>query len=150
VRLHCPHCGGPLRSLRIPRLTVDAIIGREDGRVLLVERRYEPLGWALPGGFVDHGESVEEACRREVAEETGLAVHDLRQLHAYSDPSRDPRQHTVSIVFVARTEGEPRAGDDAASVRWVALAELPGPLCFDHEQILDDYRSGRWGIAPPL
>jgi ADP-ribose pyrophosphatase YjhB (NUDIX family) len=129
-------------------VTVDAILEWRGRRVLLVERRYPPYGLALPGGFVEAGETLEEACRREVAEETGLTIHTLRQFHAYSDPRRDPRHPTVSVVFVARADGEPRAGDDAAGIRIVPLDALPEPLCFDHAEILADYRSGRWGIGP--
>jgi 8-oxo-dGTP diphosphatase len=116
--------------------------------VVLVERRYPPHGLALPGGFVEWGETLEEACRREVLEETGLSILSLRQLHAYSAPSRDPRHHTISVVFLARVEGEPRAGDDAASIHIVSLEVLPESLCFDHAEILADYRSGRWGVGP--
>ncbi len=125
--------------------SVDAIIEARPGHVLLVRRRFEPIGWALPGGMVEAGESLEDACRREVLEETALTIHDLRQMHTYSDPSRDPRQPTVSTVFAARASGQPRAGDDAAEVAFFPLEALPRDLCFDHPAILEDYGTGRWG-----
>lgn len=127
---------------RQPRLTVDAIVEGPDGSVLLVERRNPPHGWALPGGFVDYGESVEAAVAREVAEETGVRLRDARQFGVYSDPARDPRGHTVTVVFVAHGEGEPQGGDDAASARYFAWDALPH-LAFDHARILADYRAGR-------
>jgi len=138
-RLICPHCGGTVTTYRNPFPTVDIII-RLDGKIVLIERKNEPKGWALPGGFVDYGESLETAAVREAAEETGLELIGLRQFGAYSDPERDPRQHNISFVFTAEGRGEPRGGDDAARARLFSLDELPSPLCFDHEKILDDYR----------
>ena len=132
---------------RGPALTVDVIIELEQG-IVLVRRANPPLGWALPGGFVDYGESVEQAARREALEETGLDVDLVRLLGVYSDPSRDPRQHTVSVVFVARALGQPRGGDDAAEAVACQRDALPGPLVFDHARILADYfaeRDGRHG-----
>lgn len=127
-----------------PRLTVDAIIRMPGGRIVLVQRRFPPLGWALPGGFVEYGESVEDAVVRESQEETGLAIRLVRQFHTYSDPKRDPRHHTVSVCFLAEAQGVPRAGDDAGGVGVFLKDELPGLLCFDHAVILDDYFSGRY------
>ncbi len=124
-------------SYRNPAPTVDIIIEIED-QIVLIERKNPPFGWALPGGFVDYGESFEEAARREAKEETGLDVHLLRQLHTYSDPKRDPRQHTVSTVFIARASGTPTGGDDAKTARLYRLDALP-PLAFDHASILADY-----------
>ena len=124
-----------------PVPTVDLII-RAGGGIVLVRRRHPPLGWALPGGFVDAGETLEAAAEREALEETGLAVRLVRQFHTYSDPARDPRRHTISTVFLADADGTPRGGDDAAEARIVPPGDLP-PLALDHEQILADYLSGR-------
>ena len=124
---------------RQPKLAVDCII-LLDGRVLLIHRRNPPQGWALPGGFVEYGESVEDAVRREMREETGLELDGLRQFRAYSEPGRDPRGHTVSVVFVARGAGKPEAGDDADRYRLVDLSDIPeDELVFDHAQILRDF-----------
>lgn len=123
-----------------PLLTVDVII-EVPGGIVLIERKHPPHGWALPGGFVDVGEPVHRAATREAKEETSLDVTLTEQLFTYSDPSRDPRGHTVSVVFVGTAEGTPRAADDAKNVRVFALDALPA-LAFDHAQILDDYR--RW------
>jgi 8-oxo-dGTP diphosphatase len=106
---------------------------------VLVRRRNPPLGWALPGGFVDLGEALHLACAREVREETGLEVELTEQFFTYSDPRRDPRQHTLSTVYLGRAEGEPRGADDAAEARAFRLDEVPQPLCFDHSQIVADY-----------
>ena len=121
--------------------TVDLII-RLGGGIVLVRRKHPPLGWALPGGFVDAGETLEAAAAREALEETGLVVRLGRQFHTYSDPARDPRRHTISTVFIADADGDPCGGDDAAEARVFAAGELP-PLAFDHAQILADYLSGR-------
>ena len=130
-----------------PRLAVDCIIELA-GQIVLVRRRNEPLGWALPGGFVDYGETVEAAVRREVQEETGLELQDLSQFRVYSDPARDPRGHCVSVIFTARGTGSLRAGDDAAAVRLVEPTE-PGRLglVFDHARILADYNASDSGQA---
>lgn len=126
---------------RNPFPTVDVVV-ETDGGVVLVERRNPPRGWALPGGFVDYGETVEDAARREVREETGLEVELTALLGVYSDPARDPRQHNLSVVYVGRAHGTPRGGDDAARAEVFDPEALPAPLCFDHERILADYR--RW------
>ncbi|HEY5999895.1 MAG TPA: NUDIX hydrolase [bacterium] len=133
--------GDPVRRPH-PVPTVDLIVRVGPG-IVLVRRRFPPLGWALPGGFVDAGESLEEAAVREALEETGLAVRLGRQFHTYSDPSRDPRRHTLSTVFLADADGEPRGGDDAAEARVFPVGELP-PLVFDHAQIIADYLAGRY------
>jgi ADP-ribose pyrophosphatase YjhB (NUDIX family) len=122
-----------------PYPAVDIIVEREDG-VVLIKRRNPPSGWALPGGFVEYGESCEECAVREAKEETGLDVELIEQFHTYSDPDRDPRFHTISIVFVARAEGELSAGDDAGDVRVFRLDELPEDMAFDHKKILEDYK----------
>lgn len=126
---------------RTPDLAVDVIIELEDrpGRpIVLIERRFPPAGHALPGGFVDVGETVENAARREAREETGLDITLGALLGVYSDPSRDPRGHTVSLVYIATATGEPVAGDDAADVLILNPGAAP-PLVFDHGLILGDY-----------
>jgi len=128
---------------RNPVPTVDIIIEFEGG-IVLVERANPPHGWALPGGFIDYGESAESAAAREALEETGLELEGLRQFHVYSDPTRDPRCHTLTTVFVARGAGTLAAGDDAADARVFALGELPAEIAFDHSTIIEDYRAGRW------
>ncbi|AMV71833.1 NUDIX hydrolase [Desulfuromonas carbonis] len=135
----CPKCGATVQTYRNPIPTVDIIIHQKGG-IVLIERRNEPVGWALPGGFVDYGESLEAAALREAREETGLELSELRQFRAYSDPARDPRQHNISIVFTATGTGQLAAGDDAAGARIFPLDALPAPLCFDHAQILNDYQ----------
>ncbi|MDY0389654.1 NUDIX domain-containing protein [Desulfobulbus oligotrophicus] len=133
----CPTCGSQVQTFRNPAPTVDIIIEVEDG-IVLIERKNPPYGWALPGGFVDYGESFEEAARREAAEETGLSVTLTTQLHTYSAPNRDPRQHTASTVYIATASGKPEAADDAQHAAVFRRENLP-PLVFDHTRILQDY-----------
>lgn len=121
-----------------PLPTVDIIIELEDGSIVLIERKNPPHGWALPGGFVDYGESIENAAVREAKEETSLDVTLTEQFHTYSDPQRDARHHTVSTVFIATAKGMPLAADDAQAARAFREPALP-PLVFDHAQILRDY-----------
>lgn len=135
--MKCPNCDHKLEIFRNPTPTVDIIIEIGD-KIVLIERKNPPHGWALPGGFVDYGESYESAALREAREETGLSVSNLRQFRTYSDPDRDPRQHTASTVFIAQAEGEPVAGDDAGLARLFTREELPA-LAFDHDRILADY-----------
>jgi len=108
-------------------------------RIVLIRRKNYPFGWAIPGGFVDYGESLEEAALREAEEETSLKVALLFQLGAYSDPSRDPRQHTISVVFAARAEGNPVAADDAEDIGIFDSSSIPKDLAFDHGKIIRDY-----------
>ncbi len=138
----CPHCGKATTRYRNPFPTVDIII-LIGGDIVLIERQNPPHGWALPGGFVDYGESLEEAAIREALEETGLKVGNLQQFRAYSDPDRDPRQHNISMVFSAEATGCPTAGDDAINVRLFPVDDLPAPLCFDHAQIINDYLAAK-------
>ncbi len=127
---------------RNPYPTVDVVLEAEGG-IVLIERAHEPKGWALPGGFIDYGEAPADAARREVMEETGLAVELTELLFVYGAPDRDPRQHNLSVVYVGRADGEPKGGDDAARAGVYALDALPSPLCFDHAQIIADYRRFR-------
>ncbi|QLA15982.1 NUDIX domain-containing protein [Desulfolutivibrio sulfoxidireducens] len=137
----CPHCGGPVVHHENPVPTVDAVIPVPGRGVVLVRRKNDPPGWALPGGFVDYGETVEAAAVREAKEETGLTVELTGLLGVYSDPRRDTRQHTISVVFTAQAldPDELAAGDDAGEVAVFPLSRLPEPLAFDHARILDDY-----------
>ncbi|OQX14287.1 MAG: NUDIX hydrolase [Desulfobulbaceae bacterium A2] len=135
--MRCPNCGAPIQVYRHPVPTVDIIIQCGSG-IVLVERANPPRGWALPGGFVDYGESFEQAAVREAREETGLTVALLCQLGTYSDPGRDARLHTASTVFIARAQGTPQGGDDARRAEIFSPHELPA-LVFDHARILDDY-----------
>ena len=139
--MDCPHCGQSINAFRNPVPTVDIII-EINGGIVLIERKNPPYGWALPGGFVDYGETLENAARREAFEETGLTVELKDQFHTYSDPSRDPRQHTISTVFVAAADGIPTAGDDALRAEIYTAENLP-TLAFDHRKILDDYFAGK-------
>jgi O-acetyl-ADP-ribose deacetylase (regulator of RNase III)/ADP-ribose pyrophosphatase YjhB (NUDIX family) len=124
---------------RGPFTTVDAIIEINEG-IVIIQRSNPPFGWALPGGFVDYGESLEDAVRREIKEETNLEVTDLKQFHTYSEPGRDPRFHTIATVFIAKGQGSPKAGDDAAGLKIVKLNEIEKiDFAFDHKKIIDDY-----------
>ena len=124
---------------RNPTPTVDIII-RVGGGIVLIRRRNPPLGWALPGGYQDAGETCEAAARREAMEETGLEVRLEELLYVYSDPARDPRKHTITTVFTAHANGEPVGMDDAEEARIFTLDDLPSDLAFDHRQIVEDYR----------
>lgn len=122
-----------------PFTTVDAII-EINGGIVIIERSNPPFGFALPGGFVDYGESLEDAVKREAKEETGLDLLGLKQFHTYSRPDRDPRFHTIGTVFTANASGKPRAGDDAAKLRVVKLNEIKNmDFTFDHKEIIEDY-----------
>ncbi|WP_457569992.1 NUDIX domain-containing protein [Desulfurobacterium sp.] len=137
-------------NIKTPYLTVDGIINVQNEKgefegIVLIERKYPPTGLALPGGFVDYGETVEEAVIREMKEETGLDVVIIRQFHVYSDPKRDPRQHTVSVVFECVARGKPVGADDAKKAIVVPYDEIPfEKIVFDHGKILKDYIEGKY------
>ena len=128
-----------MNTPRNPAPTVDIIIELDSGGIVLIKRKNPPLGWALPGGFIDYGESAEDAAVREALEETSLHVRLIELLHVYSDPKRDPRHHTISTVFIAKASGIPHGADDAAEAQVFTEGHLPAPLAFDHAQILRDY-----------
>lgn len=141
-------------SYRNPIPTVDIVIeliDRPHRPIVLIERQNAPYGWALPGGFVDYGEAVETAAKREAHEETNLQIELIEQFQVYSDPNRDPRQHTLSIVFLATATGEPQAQDDAKTIGIFEPWQIPPNLCFDHDRILRDYWHYRhYGFRPRL
>lgn len=131
-----------------PSPAADVII-EVGGGIVLIERRYPPAGWAIPGGFIDKGESAEDAARREAKEETGLDVELTDLLYTYSDPRRDPRGHTLTLVYVGTALGTPKGGDDAAKAAVFTEQTLPENLAFDHASVLADYfRFRRTGEHP--
>jgi ADP-ribose pyrophosphatase YjhB (NUDIX family) len=132
---------------RNPFPTVDIIIETvtpQKKGIVLIKRKNPPYGWAIPGGFVDYGESLEQAAAREAEEETSLKVNLIRQFHTYSDPGRDPRHHTVSTVYIASASGVPVGLDDAAEARVFGKDEIPENMAFDHRKILEDYFNNRY------
>ncbi|MBI3767759.1 MAG: NUDIX hydrolase [Deltaproteobacteria bacterium] len=134
-----------------PSPTADVIIEIAGAGIVLVERRFPPPGWAIPGGFIEIGETAETAAVREAREETGLDVRLVELLGIYSDPTRDPRRHTLAAVYIGRAVGTPHASDDAADARTFTETTLPRSLAFDHARILADYfRYRRSGERPPL
>jgi ADP-ribose pyrophosphatase YjhB (NUDIX family) len=128
-----------MEHYRNPAPAVDIIIELDTGGIVLIRIKNPPPGWALPGGFIDYGESAEKAAMREAKEETSLDVQLVELLHVYSDPNRDPRQHTISTVFIAAAQGVPHGADDATETAVVTEQNLPTPLAFDHAKILHDY-----------
>jgi len=131
------------KKYRNPAPTVDIIIEIDD-KVVLISRKNPPYGWALPGGFVDYGETLENAAAGEAMEETGLKIRMLHQFHSYSDPSRDPRQHTITTVFTASSQGTPVAADDAKDAGLFSIDRLPDNIAFDHASILMDYKNNKY------
>lgn len=142
-KILCAQCGTEVFKYESPVPTVDIIIEVESDTgergIVLIYRKNQPRAWALPGGFVDYGEALEQAAAREAREETGLEIESAHQFHTYSDPQRDPRRHTISTVFIAKARGNPRAGDDAEHTGIFTEETLPSPLAFDHGKILKDY-----------
>lgn len=149
----CPHCGKDYSSYRNPTPTTDVVIHTPEKGIVIIKRLNEPHGFAFPGGFIDEGEQAEAAAIREMKEETGLDVELLGVLGVYSRPDRDPRQHTISVVFVGapKDASKLKAGDDASAAAFHPLDHLPGPLVFDHQQIFRDFRdylAGKRTLAP--
>ncbi|WP_414999137.1 NUDIX domain-containing protein [Desulfovibrio sp.] len=146
----CPHCGKPYSCFRNPAPTADVVIYEPDRGVVIIRRRHAPIGFALPGGFIDEGEQAEDAAMREMREETGLDVGLTGLLGVYSRPKRDPRQHTLTVVFTgkARNPDAIQAGDDAAQAAFYPLDALPEPLVFDHAEILEHFRQTLSGQRP--
>jgi len=134
----CPRCGETITLYRNPVPAVDIII-RVGAGIVLIKRKNPPHGWALPGGFIDYGESAESAAIREAREETSLDIRRLKLFGVYSDPSRDPRHHTLAVVFTAVGEGTLKAADDADLIGVFQRRTLPEPMAFDHAQILDEF-----------
>jgi ADP-ribose pyrophosphatase YjhB (NUDIX family) len=139
--IQCPKCKSEIEIYQNPIPTVDIIIEVESKGIVLIKRKNPPYGWAIPGGFVDYGESLEEAALREAKEETNLDVQFLRQFHTYSAPNRDPRHHSISTVFIAKAKGIPKAKDDALEIGIFNASNLPEEIAFDHREILRDYFS---------
>lgn len=137
--ISCPNCKTEIAQYQNPLPTVDIIIEIESKGIILIKRKNPPHGWALPGGFVDYGESLEAAAIREAKEETDLDIKLEKQLHTYSDPGRDPRHHSISTVYVAKAQGEPEASDDAMEIGIFDESNLPDEIAFDHRAILTDY-----------
>ncbi len=140
--LLCPSCGTQVRKHAQPAPTADVIIYDNDMGLVLIERLNTPLGYALPGGFIDINETVERAAIREMKEETNLDVELVGILGVYSKPDRDPRLHTMSVTFVAKAKdmNKLKAGDDAKKANIYPLSKLPKKLCFDHEKMIDDFK----------
>ena len=137
--IRCSKCGNEIEVYKNPIPTVDIIIEIESKGIILIKRKNPPFGWAIPGGFVDYGESLEEAAIRETKEETNLEVKLIRQFHTYSDPKRDPRHHSISTVYIAKGKGIPKAKDDAVEIGVFTQSNLPDEIAFDHRSILHDY-----------
>lgn len=137
--IQCPKCKNEIEVYQNPIPTVDIIIEIEPNGVILIKRKNPPYGWAIPGGFVDYGESSEDAAVREAEEETNLDVKLIKQFHTYSDPKRDPRHHSISTVYIARAKGVPKAKDDALEIGIFDESNLPDDIAFDHRLILKDY-----------
>lgn len=137
--IRCPTCQNELRPYRNPLVTVDIIIEIESRGIVLIKRKNAPYGWAIPGGFVDYGEPLEKAAIREAKEETNLDITLTKQFHTYSEPTRDPRHHSISTVYIAKANKIPEAYDDALEAGIFTESNLPDDIVFDHRLILMDY-----------
>jgi ADP-ribose pyrophosphatase YjhB (NUDIX family) len=137
--IRCPKCKNEVEVYQNPIPTVDIIIEIESKGIVLIKRKNPPYGWAIPGGFVDYGESLEKAAVREAKEETNLNVKLIRQFYTYSDPKRDPRHHSISTVYIAKGKGILKAKDDAVEIGVFTQSNLPDEIAFDHRSILHDY-----------
>jgi ADP-ribose pyrophosphatase YjhB (NUDIX family) len=137
--IQCSKCKNEIEVYKNPIPTVDIIIEIESKGIVLIKRKNPPYGWAIPGGFLDYGESLEEAAMREAKEETNLDVELARQFHTYSDKNRDPRHHTISTIYIAKGNGIPQAKDDAIEIGIFTESNLPSEIAFDHRSILNDY-----------
>ncbi|MGD9817490.1 MAG: NUDIX domain-containing protein, partial [Desulfomonilaceae bacterium] len=144
--VRCDRCGATVKTYRNPLPTTDIIIAVAEG-IVLIKRKNPPYGWALPGGFIDYGERAEDAAVREAREETNLEVKIVELLGVYSDPDRDPRGHTLSVVYVAKGHGALGAGDDASEVIVVSPDNLPEQIAFDHRKIISDYYSRKMNLS---
>jgi ADP-ribose pyrophosphatase YjhB (NUDIX family) len=142
--IRCPKCGNEIEIYRNPIPTVDIIIEIEPEGVILIKRKNPPHGWAIPGGFVDYGETIEDAALREAKEETSLDVELIKQFRTYSDPNRDPRHHSISTVYIAKAKGKPHAQDDALEIGIFTQKNLPDEIAFDHRKILEDYFNSKY------
>lgn len=136
--IKCPECGHEVATYRNPLPTADILIRFNNG-IILIKRKNPPYGWAIPGGFIDYGETAEHAAIREAEEETSMKIKNLKLFNVYSAADRDPRHHTVSVVFTAAGEGTPKAQDDATEIGVFTRDNLPSPLAFDHAKILEDF-----------
>ena len=141
ARINCPKCGEEIQIYKSPAPTVDMLLFDDTRGILLIERLFEPLGWALPGGFVDYGEQLDHAAVREMREETGLDVRVRALVGVYSNPIRDPRRHTITTAFWCESDDLSKlaAGDDAGKACFFKLDELPPNIVFDHRIIIDDF-----------
>ncbi|MBL0060111.1 MAG: NUDIX hydrolase [bacterium] len=135
--VRCPNCKSKVLKYKNPAPTADVVAIR-DSQVLMILRRNPPEGWALPGGFIEYGETAEHAAARELHEETGLLATSLRLVGVYSDPERDTRYHTITVAFAAEVSGRLEAGDDALDARWFPLDALPEQIAFDHRKVIND------------
>ena len=145
-KLVCPYCKKELDIYIHPHPTVDIIIELETKGIVLIKRKNPPFGWALPGGYVEYGESLEEAAVREAKEETGLDIELKKQFHTYSDPKRDKRHHNITTVYIASARGMPKAMDDAEDIGIFTESNLPDEIAFDHRKILSDYFKQRGNL----